>query len=142
MTRRISLTAAAVVLVSVASAAAGPQPPAQNPPLVIESMAGKDLFRFYCGSCHGADGKGQGPVAGALKTAPADLTRIAMRNGGAFPRDRITAFVSKGAPAIAAHGTADMPVWGPIFNALDPSETRTNVRIENLVAYIESLQVK
>jgi mono/diheme cytochrome c family protein len=112
----------------------------KKPPLVIESMAGKDLFLFYCGSCHGSDGKGQGPVAGALKSPPADLTQIAMRNGGEFPRTRITAFVSKGDTQVAAHGPPDMPVWGPIFGGLDPSEARTRIRIENLVAYIESLQ--
>ena len=38
------------------------------PDLVILSVAGKDLFEFYCASCHGRDGKGNGPVAPALKT--------------------------------------------------------------------------
>jgi mono/diheme cytochrome c family protein len=119
---------------------AGAQDQAKRPPLVIESMAGKDLFQLYCGSCHGADAKGRGPVASALKSAPADLTRISMRNGGMFPRARIMAFVTKGATQVVAHGTPDMPVWGPIFTGLDPSEARTKVRIENLVAYVESLQ--
>ncbi|HVH26103.1 MAG TPA: cytochrome c [Vicinamibacterales bacterium] len=121
---------------------AGAQEPAKKPPLVIESMAGKDLFLFYCGSCHGSDAKGRGPVASALKSPPADLTTIAMRSGGVFPRARITAFVSKGDAQVAAHGTPDMPVWGPIFTGLDPSDARTKVRIENLVAYVESLQVR
>jgi mono/diheme cytochrome c family protein len=133
---------APLVALVLTAGAAGAQPPAQNPPLVIESMAGNDLFRFYCGSCHGADGTGRGPVASALKSVPADLTRIAARNGGEFPRARIIAFVTKGSPTVAAHGTPDMPVWGPIFNALDPSEKRTAVRIENLVGYIESIQRK
>jgi hypothetical protein len=35
-----------------------------------------------------------------------------------------------------------MPVWGPIFRGLDPSDTRVNVRIANLVGYIESIQLK
>jgi mono/diheme cytochrome c family protein len=138
----VTRAVAALVGLVLMPPAAAAQRPAQNPPLVIESMAGGDLFRFYCGSCHGADGKGQGPVASALKAPPADLTRIAARNGGEFPRARIIAFVNKGTPPLAAHGTPDMPVWGPIFNALDPSEKRTAVRIENLVGYIESIQQK
>jgi hypothetical protein len=42
----------------------------------------------------------------------------------------------------ASHGSADMPVWGPIFRSLDRSDARTRVRIANLVAYIESIQSK
>ena len=41
-------------------------------------MAGRDLFESYCATCHGRDGKGAGPVAGALKTPPADLTALGM----------------------------------------------------------------
>jgi hypothetical protein len=35
-----------------------------------------------------------------------------------------------------------MPVWGPTFRSLDPSDTRVKVRIANLVAYIASIQAK
>ena len=112
------------------------------PPLVIESMAGRDLFDFYCASCHGKDGKGGGPVAGALKSRPADLTNIASSSAGLFPRERLIAFIANGERPVAAHGSADMPVWGPIFQGLDPSQVRTKVRIENLVSYLESLQRK
>jgi mono/diheme cytochrome c family protein len=114
----------------------------RNPPLVIGSMAGRDLFGFYCATCHGRDGKGTGPVAAALKTPPADLTIIARRNGGRFPRSDVIAFVADEKTPIAAHGPREMPVWGPIFRALDPSDTRTKVRIDNLVTYIESIQAK
>ena len=50
----------------------------QPPPLAINALAGRDLFEFYCATCHGRDGKGAGPVAGALKTRPADLTALGM----------------------------------------------------------------
>jgi cytochrome c553 len=30
--------------------------------------SGSELFRMYCASCHGVDGRGDGPVAEALKT--------------------------------------------------------------------------
>ena len=118
------------------------QAPRTPPPLVIESMAGMDLFRLLT-SCHGADGKGHGPTAAALTTPPADLTRIAAKNGGLFPRQQIIGFVSYGNPTvIVAHGSRDMPVWGPIFTGLDPSAARAQMRIENLVQYIESIQTK
>jgi hypothetical protein len=33
-----------------------------------------------------------------------------------------------------------MPVWGAIFRGLDPSDTMVEVRIGNLVQYLESIQ--
>ncbi len=115
----------------------------ENPPLVIESLYGPDLFKFYCAPCHGRDGKGRGPVAVALKSSVPDLTDIARRNGGTFPKPRVEAFVTNGgAKPSPAHGTAEMPVWGPTFRSLDPSDSRVKFRIANLVAYIESIQAK
>ena len=32
----------------------------ENPPLVIDSLYGPDVFAFYCAPCHGRDGKGSG----------------------------------------------------------------------------------
>jgi mono/diheme cytochrome c family protein len=109
--------------------------------LAIHSMYGQDLYEFYCASCHGRDGKGAGPVAPALKTAPPDLTTISRRNDGVFPKARIEAIVA-GTPsgAMAAHGSKDMPVWGPIFRSLDPANKANRERIANIVAYLESLQ--
>jgi mono/diheme cytochrome c family protein len=113
------------------------------PPLVIRSTAGQDLFAFYCASCHGRDGRGGGPVAGALKVPPPDLTRLAQRHGGTFPRQRVEVFVTDdGSILTPAHGSSDMPVWGPIFHGLDPSDTLVRVRIANLVSHIESMQVR
>ena len=109
----------------------------------IPSLAGRDLFEFYCATCHGRDGKGNGPVAAALKLPPPDLTRLAHDNGGAFPRQRVETFVNdEGRVLVPAHGTSDMPVWGPIFRGLDPSDTLAKVRIANVVDYIASMQAK
>ena len=105
-------------------------------------MAGGDLFRFYCASCHGREGKGDGPVASALNRRPPDLTTIARRNGGRFPTDRVEGFVTGNREPTLAHGSADMPVWGPIFQALDPQDRMNRIRIENVVAFIESIQTK
>ena len=87
------------------------QRPPGNPPLVIDSLYGPDVFAFYCATCHGRDAKGGGPVAAALHTPPADLTAIARRNGGAFPRARVEAMVTHGMAGPEAHGTSEMPVW-------------------------------
>ena len=45
--------------------------------------AGREMFLRHCASCHGETGKGDGPLAGELTAAPADLTRIAARNASA-----------------------------------------------------------
>jgi mono/diheme cytochrome c family protein len=114
------------------------------PSLVIPSTAGGDLFRFYCATCHGRDGKGDGPVAAALNRRPADLTLIARRNGGHFPAVRMEDYVTGNREPMAppAHGSMDMPVWGPIFQALDPQDVLNRVRIANIMAFVESIQVK
>jgi mono/diheme cytochrome c family protein len=114
-----------LLLVVIISAAAPLVRPAGQalPPLVIRSTAGQDLFAFYCATCHGRDGKGGGSVASALKVPPPDLTRLAQRHGGTFPRQQVEAFVTNGGSFLTpAHGSSDMPVWGPIFHALDPSD--------------------
>jgi len=101
---------------------------------------GAELFMNYCASCHGTDGKGGGPTAAALKIRPADLTTIAKRNGGTFPSARIKALIA--GPdnlLIAAHGSREMPVWGPIFRALDPAGDNEG-RLSKIVTYLEFLQ--
>jgi len=104
-------------------------------------LDGEQWFRAYCAACHGVDGKGQGPAASALKTAPADLTTIAARNGGTFPRALIADLVANGRPAVSAHGSTDMPIWGPNFVALTGGSYRpVNERIEAVVSYVESIQ--
>jgi mono/diheme cytochrome c family protein len=111
-----------------------------TPSLVQPSLSGRDIFDFYCATCHGREGRGGGPVAAALRTIPADLTTLAARNGGRFPRERVRDFVTHGRADPVAHGSADMPVWGPIFEALDASDRLAQIRIDNVVSYVESLQ--
>jgi mono/diheme cytochrome c family protein len=132
----------ALFCIALAAGAAGGQTTGPRPlPLVPESMRGADLFRLYCATCHGRDGHGHGPVASSLKTPPSDLTHISMRNSGLFPRARVDAIIT-GSETVAAHGSEDMPVWGPIFRGLDTSEARVKVRLANLVSYLESIQEK
>jgi len=134
------LMAGGLVAVMVAGAAGQRSTVDVSPSLANPSLVGGDTYAFYCAPCHGKDGKGRGPVAEALKTAPADLTMLSRRNGGGFPKDRVRAFVTTGERAIPAHGSTAMPVWGPTFTALDPSDKVVTVRIFNVVAYLESIQ--
>ena len=112
----------------------------QTPPILIESLAGRDSFQQYCAPCHGGGGRGDGPVASALRTRPADLTTLSRQSGGAFPGERVRSFVTGTGRALAAHGTTEMPVWGQMFRAFE-SDARVRERIGNLVAYVESIQV-
>jgi mono/diheme cytochrome c family protein len=92
---------------------AGQQTGRTPPPLLIPSMAGGDLFRFYCASCHGREGKGDGPVASALNRRPPDLTTIARRNGGRF-RPTASRRSSRATATDPRSRFADMPC-GAIF---------------------------
>jgi mono/diheme cytochrome c family protein len=99
-----------------------------------------EMFKTYCASCHGVDGKGHGPAAEALKVPPADLTVLSQKNGGKFPSGKVSRVI-EGADVIPAHGSSDMPTWGVIFHSLDPGNASlTKLRIANLVKYIESMQ--
>lgn len=106
---------------------------------LIRSLEGPDLFRAYCASCHGADAKGNGPAASALKTEVPDLTILTKKNEGPFPAARVRRMIL-GDEVVASHGSREMPVWGPIFHQIEADVDRGNVRLENLVKYIESIQ--
>ena len=108
---------------------------------LIRSVEGADLFQAYCASCHGKGGRGNGPVAPALKATVPDLTVIAKNNGGKFPEARVRRIII-GEGMIASHGSREMPVWGPIFSQVEADVDRGPVRIQNLVKYLESIQVK
>jgi mono/diheme cytochrome c family protein len=138
---------AAVAAGTGAKMQAGPQTRQKAPdsekqfqPL-IHSVEGPDLYREYCASCHGKDGKGNGPVAVALKATVPDLTVIAKINGGTFPVAKVRRIIL-GEGMIASHGSREMPVWGPIFHQVEADLDRGPVRVENLVKYLESIQVK
>ncbi len=105
------------------------------------SINGPDLFRSYCAVCHGTDAHGAGPMATNLKSKVPDLTVLARNNKGKFPAARLHS-VMEGTDPAAAHGSREMPVWGPIFHEIENDQDVGNVRIDNLLKYLESIQRK
>ncbi|MFN7998869.1 MAG: c-type cytochrome [Bryobacteraceae bacterium] len=104
-------------------------------------IKGADLYRGYCAVCHGIDGKGGGPMAGALKTGPSDLTQLSRKNRGTFPLGSVRQMLGGGS-STPAHGSEEMPIWGPVFRAMTPNQSIATLRVDNLVHYLESIQAK
>ncbi len=103
---------------------------------------GKQMFTSYCAPCHGADARGNGPAARALKSQPTDLTALARMNHGRYPDAHVISVLQFG-PEIPAHGSSDMPVWGNILGAMSRQDSvERNLRVANLSRYLEKIQVK
>ena len=103
------------------------------------------MYKAYCAVCHGTDGKGNGPAVPALKASVPDLTTLAQRHGGKYPANYVESVLRFGTDTHAAHGSQDMPIWGPVFDAMNPNQSmsnKTTMRIDNLASYIGTLQVK
>ena len=106
----------------------------------VSPASGAGMYRTYCASCHGVDGKGRGPAAPAMKAPPVDLTTLARRHGGKFPEILVFQTI-EGDASMAAHGSREMPVWGTVFRGLGGSdEARVKLRVRNLTRHIQSLQ--
>lgn len=81
----------------------------------LVAKSGPELYQQFCASCHGTSGRGDGPVAGSLGVEVPDLTRLAIRQGGFFDRERVERIID-GRQIIAAHGRRTMPIWGEAFS--------------------------
>ena len=114
--------------------------PEQTPTRPVHSLKGEDIYRAHCASCHGLDGTGNGPVAPALSTKVPDLTTMTQRNRGVFPLARINKIVIGDKSDILAHGSREMPIWGPIFHQVDEDRDYGEVRLHNVVEYLKTLQ--
>ena len=112
-----------------------------------ERGEGARLFTENCAMCHGASGRGDGPWAADLRPAPADLTRIAARNGGAFPRARVLSTID-GYSRAALPGQ-EMPEFGLLLegdpvpvDTGDGKMTPTPRPLAALLAYLEAIQAR
>jgi mono/diheme cytochrome c family protein len=110
--------------------------------VTLADYSGEELFDRFCASCHGAAGRGDGPVANGLRVPVADLTAISERYGE-FPAARIRETIDGRGVVITAHGTRVMPVWGYEFWIEEGGDVvaQTEVRdvIAKLVDYIRTL---
>lgn len=135
--RQAGLTGGLIALVLFVGASAGL---AQEDAVLTN---GRQEYRIYCASCHGEQGKGNGPMADILTVAPADLTQLRRKNGGEFPFWRVYKIID-GRDIVRGHGARNMPVWGAEFlreeggGYLD--EDRVIGRILALVYYLQSIQ--
>ena len=118
-------------------------PPQQTVEAVVSGSTGSEVFKSSCASCHGTSARGDGPLADALRYRPADLTRIARRNDGQFDADKVFRVID-GRKPVKGHGGTDMPVWGDAFkgSAEGYNEEAVKARIQALVGYLETVQVK
>lgn len=112
-----------------------------SPRNLIPSLDGRELYTAYCASCHGLDAKGTGPVASVLKTPVPDLTRLPLKNGK-LPVADLEKFILGEGPVKVAHGSADMPVWGPVFRRVEKDQDLGLVRVRRVVEYLKTLQRK
>lgn len=136
----VGVVALATIAASTGIAAEASSPAAKGSP-----TAAGQTFRVYCASCHGTGGAGDGPIAPTLLTKPTDLTRLAEKNDGVFPKERVLAVID-GRELVATHGPREMPVWGDTFvwPEEDSPERRAEVqrKIDGLVTLLESMQKK
>ena len=95
---------------------------------------GKREYQSACASCHGIDGRGDGPMRPFLSRPPADLTTLAARHGVEGP---------------GPHGSRDMPIWGQVYREESdwrlrgvpfPAEWSVRGRILALVEYLGTMQ--
>ncbi|WP_342078519.1 c-type cytochrome [Yoonia sp. SS1-5] len=111
---------------------------------VEEPVDGRTAFAADCAGCHGNDAMGGGPLARDLTTAPPDLTTIAARNGGVFPRNAVMSTIdglNRG-----AHFSAAMPEFGAgdmgdtVIVEQDGIGTPVPARLLALTEYLEDIQ--
>ncbi len=106
---------------------------------------GRALFMQYCSACHGENARGDGPMARAMAKAPKDLTLIALRHGGEFPRAKVLSTIDGYAKSDLAGPS--MPEFGELLEGdlipLDTGDgkmTPTPRKMVALVEYLDSVQ--
>ena len=125
-----------LVIAAVFLAGCVPQPP--------PGVSGRSLFAANCAACHGATGRGDGPAAAGLSKAPADLSRIAARRGGAFPIAEVMSTINgyfRPDASVIPHfdGTAD-GISGGATVLVDTGDGIASPAPEGLVALAEYLK--
>jgi mono/diheme cytochrome c family protein len=141
MLKSLLVTAVAAALaVSLSVAGQAQQSKVVIPVVKTSATDGKQMYTDYCATCHGTDGRGHGPAASALKMPPTDLTVMTKNNHGKYPDTHVIAILQFG-KEVGAHGSAMMPVWGPILGNMNRANNQEKLlRISNLSHYVETIQ--
>jgi len=134
-----------LVILMFGALAVGQQSGAEtrSAPARVEPISGKQLYVSYCAMCHGADARGGGPFSPQLKVWPPDLTQLAKKNDGTYPAMRVSEMIDGEFSKAQAHGSREMPIWGPVFRSMAHGHSDSaQLRISSVVKYLESLQQK
>jgi mono/diheme cytochrome c family protein len=106
-------------------------------------LRGAELYGESCARCHGPGARGDGPEAAETRVPALDLTLIAARREGVFPKAEVTEIID-GRRHVRAHGPSGMPVWGkeflPDVSGGGPAEVVVRDRIQLLVEHLAALQ--
>ncbi len=120
-----------VMKTAAASApAADPEPvvdePAEPEPMVPDAARGAEVYALNCASCHGSEGRGDGPAGLALQPPPTNHTDGAYMN--ALSNDHLYKVVYDGGVAVGK--SASMAPWGAVLG---------DAKTWDLVAYMRQL---
>jgi len=97
-----------------------------DPTWAQNQSEGKKLYLTYCASCHGDNGKGDGPAAQSLPVKPANHTSGSVMNQ--FTDKFLMEIISKGGSAVGK--SPMMPAWGGQFK---------EDQLRDIVAYVRSI---
>ena len=107
---------------------------------------GEALYGELCVACHGPGGLGDGPAISALADRPSNLTVLAVRNHGVFPREEVKVAIA-GRFREDAHASIGMPSLYRAFAGVHPKQRlyRRQIfamkQIDKLTDYLESIQI-
>lgn len=98
-----------------------------------------DAYRQWCASCHGLEGRGDGPAATAMSPRPTDLTTSTLSEAELMK-------VIDGRRTLRAHGDASMPVWGHVFEQVREGDSRQHRdalrQVQGLAEYVIALRAR
>ena len=122
--KNIIHTVVLLTLIGVSAPAA-----AANLPSAYE---GRRLYVSYCQLCHGTDGKGDGPLAKAMKISPANLNTTVRSRSDTILTKIITGEGRQTITGRDRHNLLSeaMPEWKDVF---------TELQVKSLIAYLRFL---
>jgi hypothetical protein len=100
---------------------------------VASFTAAADLLSQWRAYSHGSSGVSLAFDLRALRPPDdsGNLTLLASSNEGKFSVAHVRESIM-GDKLLVAHGTREMPIWGPMFHQIESDVDRGNVRLENL----------